>query len=153
MAAASARVFSRIPGTDHPSLDGQLYLQDGFEVISAGLTNAGWTSVTANNVPNQKNRTFAHAPYMSSHGERGGPLATYLVTANARSNFHMWLNTSVKRVIRDGGHAVGLEVEAYNNGGYAGTVNLTSITGRVILSAGAFGSAKLLFRCKSMRLD
>ncbi|KAL3423699.1 cellobiose dehydrogenase [Phlyctema vagabunda] len=146
MAAASQRVFSRIPGTDHPSMDGKLYLQQGFDVVSTGLTNAGWKSVTANSVPGQKNRTFAHTPYMYSNGERGGPMATYLVSAKARSNFQMWLNTTVKRVVRDGGHATGLEVEAYNNGGYAGTVKLTPITGRVILSAGTFGTAKILFR-------
>ncbi|RDW73920.1 cellobiose dehydrogenase protein [Coleophoma crateriformis] len=146
MANASARVMSRIPGTDHPSLDGKLYMQEGFDVVSTGLGNAGWSNVTANNVPDQKNRTYAHTPYMYSHGERGGPMATYLVSANGRTNFHMWLNTSVKRVVRDNGHATGLEVEAFNNGGYAGVVNVTSTTGRVILSAGTFGTAKILFR-------
>ncbi|KUI56946.1 Cellobiose dehydrogenase, partial [Cytospora mali] len=146
MAAATSRVFSRIPGTDHPSLDGQLYLQQGFDVISGGLKAGGWTSVTANDVPNQKNRTYAHTPYMSSNGERGGPMATYLVTANARSNFKLWTGTSVRRVVRQGGHVTGVEVEPYLSGGYSGVVNLTSITGRVILSAGTFGTAKLLMR-------
>ncbi|KAJ0109222.1 cellobiose dehydrogenase [Diaporthe amygdali] len=146
MTAATNRVFSRIPGTDHPSMDGQLYLQQGFDVISSGLKSAGWASVTANNVPNQKNRTYAHTPYMFSNGERGGPMATYLVTANARKNFKLWTGTSVKRVIRSGGHITGIEVEPFLSGGYAGVVNITSITGRVILSAGTFGSAKLLMR-------
>ncbi|KAI7785464.1 carbohydrate-binding module family 1 protein [Diaporthe eres] len=146
MTAATSRVFSRIPGTDHPSMDGQLYLQQGFDVISSGLKTAGWTSVTANNVPNQKNRTYAHTPYMFSNGERGGPMATYLVTANARKNFKLWTGTSVKRVIRSGGHITGIEVEPFLSGGYSGVVNVTSITGRVVLSAGTFGSAKLLMR-------
>lgn len=146
MTAATSRVFSRIPGTDHPSMDGQLYLQQGFDVISSGLKTAGWTSVTANNVPNQKNRTYAHTPYMFSNGERGGPMATYLVTANARKNFKLWTGTSVKRVIRSGGHITGIEVEPFLSGGYAGVVNVTAITGRVVLSAGTFGSAKLLMR-------
>lgn len=146
MSAATSRVFSRIPGTDHPSMDGQLYLQQGFDVISSGLKTAGWTSVTANNVPNQKNRTYAHTPYMFSNGERGGPMATYLVTANARKNFKLWTGTSVKRVIRSGGHITGIEVEPYISGGYSGVVNVTAITGRVVLSAGTFGSAKLLMR-------
>jgi cellobiose dehydrogenase (acceptor) len=115
-------------------------------VVAAGLTNAGWSQITANNVPSQKNRTFAHTPYMYINGERGGPLATYLVTASARSNFHLWLNTSVERIVRSGGHATGLNVVATNNGGYQGTVKLTPVTGRVILSAGAFGTPKLLFR-------
>lgn len=146
MASATSRVFSRIPGTDHPSMDGQLYLQQGFNVISSGLQKAGWTSVTANNVPNQKNHTYAHTAYMSSNGERGGPMATYLVTASARSNFKLWTGTSVKRVIRQGGHVTGVEVEPFLSGGYSGVVNLTSTTGRVVLSAGAFGTAKLLMR-------
>lgn len=73
-------------------------------------------------------------------------MATYLVTASARKNFKLWMNTSVKRVIRSGGHITGVEVEAFQNGGYAGVVNITSISGRVILSAGTFGSAKLLMR-------
>ncbi|OBT67703.1 hypothetical protein VE03_03484 [Pseudogymnoascus sp. 23342-1-I1] len=137
MASASSRVFSRIPGTDHPSMDGQRYLQTGFDVITQGLSGAGWTSVTANDVPDQKNRTYAHTPYMYSNGERGGPMATYLVTAMKRPNFEMWLNTSVERIVRTGGHATGLDVIATQSGGY---------TGRVIVSSGAFGTAKLLFR-------
>lgn len=148
MAAATSRVFSRIPGTDTPSKDGKRYLQQGFDVLSAGLASSGWTSVVANNVPDQKNHTYTHTPYMFSNGERGGPMATYLVTANARSNFKLWTGTAVKRVVRTGGHVTGVEVEAYRDGGYVGTVNLTPNSGRVILSAGTFGSAKLLLRSK-----
>jgi cellobiose dehydrogenase (acceptor) len=144
--AATNRVFQRIPGTDHPSLDGKLYVQSGFDTIRQGLDNAKWTSVTANNVPDKKNRTYSHTPYMSSHGERGGPMATYLVTAAGRKNFQMWLNTSVERITRVGGHAVSLDVSPANNGGRFGTVKLTPITGRVILAAGTFGTTKILFR-------
>jgi cellobiose dehydrogenase (acceptor) len=148
MTTATSRVFSRIPGTDHPSKDGQLYLQSGYNVVSQGLSKAGWANVTANNVPSQKNRTFAHTPYMYINAERGGPMATYLVTANGRSNFHMWLNTSVERINRISGHATNLTVVATNNGGHSGVVPLTPVTGRVILAAGAFGTPKLLFRSK-----
>ncbi|KAI8630651.1 carbohydrate-binding module family 1 protein [Xylariaceae sp. FL1651] len=146
MAGATSRVFSRIPGTDTPSKDGMRYLQQGFNVIAGGLAAAGWANVTANNVPDQKNHTFSHTPFMFSNGERGGPMATYLVTAKARSNFNLWMKTSVKRVIRTGGHITGVEVEPYLDGGYKGVVNITSVTGRVILSAGTFGTAKLLMR-------
>lgn len=146
MATATTNVFSRIPGTDHPSLDGQLYIQSGFDIVRQGLAKAGWTNLTANDHPELRNRTYAHTAYMYSHGERGGPMATYLVTANGRSNFHMWLNTSVERINRIGGHAVSLDVIPTNNGGHLGTVPLTPITGRVIISAGAFGTPKLLFR-------
>lgn len=151
MSGATSRVFSRIPGTDTPSKDGKRYLQEGFDVISGGLASSGWTSVVANTVPDQKNHTFTHTPFMFSNGERGGPMATYLVSANARSNFKLWTGTAVKRLIRTGGHITGVEVEAYDDGGYVGVVNVTSISGRVILSAGTFGSAKILMRSKLVR--
>lgn len=146
MAAATSRVFSRIPGTDLPSKDGKRYLLEGFNVVKTGLLAAGWKSVTANNVPTEKNRTFCHTPYMFANGERGGPQATYLVASKARPNFKLWLNTTVDRIQRTSGHATGLVVRASNNGGYAGEIKLTPITGRVIISAGAFGTPKLLFR-------
>ncbi|KFA64590.1 hypothetical protein S40285_09344 [Stachybotrys chlorohalonatus IBT 40285] len=146
MAAATSRVFSRIPGTRTPSTDGQLYLQQGYNLLTGGLSRAGWSNVNPFTAPGSKNRTFTHTPYMYSGGERGGPLGTYLVSADRRSNFDLWMNTSVRRVIRNGGHVTGLEVEPYLDGGYNGIINVTNIRGRVILSAGTFGSAKLLLR-------
>jgi len=139
-------VFSRIPGTDAPSTDGKRYKQEGFDVLAGGLSRSGWAKVTANQLPDRKNRTFSNAPFMFSNGERGGPLATYLRSAKKRSNFNLWLNTSVKRVIREGGHITGVEVEPFRSGGYQGIVPVTPTTGRVILSAGTFGSAKILLR-------
>lgn len=127
-------------------MDGKLYLQQGYNVIAGGLAASGWENITANNVPDEKNHTFAHTPYMYIHGERGGPMATYLVTANARSNFDMWLNTTVNRVIRNGSLITGVEVEAFLPGGYTGVVNVTANTGRVILSAGTFNTPKILYR-------
>ncbi|SPO04774.1 probable cellobiose dehydrogenase [Cephalotrichum gorgonifer] len=150
---ATDRVFSKIPGTMTPSMDGKRYLQQGFDVVAGGLGAAGWKSVAANDVPNEKNRTFTHPPFMFAGGERNGPLATYLVSASGRSNFDMWLGTSVKRIVRTSGHATGLEVEATLEGGYVGTVPLTPETGRVILSAGTFGSAKVLLRSGIGPLD
>jgi cellobiose dehydrogenase (acceptor) len=146
MATPASNVFSRIPGTDHPSRDGKLYVQSGYNIIGQGLKNARWTNVTANSVPGQKNRTFSFTAYQEINGERGGPMATYLVSAASRPNFQMWLNTSVERIVRTGGHATGLDVVANHGGGFAGRVNLTPITGRVIVSAGTFGTSKLLFR-------
>lgn len=82
---------------------------------------------------------------MFSHGERGGPMATYLVDAKDLDNFTLMVNTTVNRVIRDGSEATGVEVEAFLPGGQCGNINLAS-GGKVILSAGAFGTPKVLFR-------
>ncbi|KAL4892213.1 hypothetical protein BDV59DRAFT_193757 [Aspergillus ambiguus] len=98
MQSATNRVFSRIPGTITPSMDGRLYLQQGANVLSRALQAGGFRSVALNDNPTQKNHTYGHTPYMYSHGERGGPLATYLVSAKARDNFDLWMNTTVKRV-------------------------------------------------------
>ncbi|KAK4123284.1 carbohydrate-binding module family 1 protein [Parathielavia appendiculata] len=146
ISAAINKVFSRIPGTDTPSTDGKRYLQQGFDVLANGLGQGGWSKVTANSSPDRKNRTYSNAPFMFSGGQRGGPLATYLTSAKKRSNFNLWLNTSVRRVIREGGHITGVEVQPFRTGGYQGIVNVTNISGRVILSAGTFGSAKILLR-------
>jgi cellobiose dehydrogenase (acceptor) len=148
MAKYEQRVFSRIPGTLFSSMDGVRYLDQGFQVVANGLKSAGWQQVNALEKPAAKNRTFTHTPYMFSGGERGGPMATYLVSANARSNFKYWTNTQVRRLVRSGGHVTGLEVEPFAGAGYAGTVKLTPETGRVILAAGTFGSAKILLRSK-----
>lgn len=134
-------VFKRIPGTDTPSTDGKRYKQEGFNVLSTAFAADGWKQVTANNVPDQKNRVYSHSPFMYEGGQRGGPLGTYLVTALGRTNFKLLTNTGVRRVVRTKGLATGVELES----GYCGTVKLNA-GGRVILSAGAFGSSKLLFR-------
>jgi cellobiose dehydrogenase (acceptor) len=140
IAAAVARVFKRIPGTDTPSMDGKRYKQEGFDVLSGALGADGWKSVVANDAPNSKNRVYSHSPFMYENGQRQGPLGAYLPTALARKNFKMLTNTMARRVVRSGGKATGVELE-----GGCGTVKLNE-GGRVILSAGTFGSSKLLFR-------
>ncbi len=147
LAAATKRVFDRIPGSWHPSMDGKLYRQEGFDVLSGGLAKSGWKSVVAVDAPGEKNHTFAHTHYMFAGGERNGPLATYLVSADARDNFDLWTNTAVRRAVRSGSAVSGVELECLTDGGYNGTVKLNP-KGGVIFSAGAFGSAKLLLRSK-----
>jgi cellobiose dehydrogenase (acceptor) len=144
MKAATDRVFKRIPGTDTPSVDGKRYKQEGFDVLSSAMGADGWKSVTANDVPEQKDRTYSHSPFMYENGQRQGPLGTYLVTASQRSNFKLWMNTAARRIVRNGSTATGVELDG-GNGGYCGTVKLNP-GGRVISSAGAFGSSKILFR-------
>jgi cellobiose dehydrogenase (acceptor) len=148
VAAATKRVFKRIPGTWQPSMDGKLYMHQGYDVLTSGLQKSGWQYVVANDAPERKNRTFGHGQFMFSGGQRGGPLATYLASAAARSKdvFSLWTDTAVDRIVRDGRHATGVEVSCSAGSGYSGTVKLTPGTGRVVLSAGTFGTPKLLFR-------
>lgn len=142
---AVSKVFTRIPGTTTPSMDGKIYLPQGFQVITGGLKQAGWTEIDANKENDKRTKTYGKTTYFFSGGERGGPLATYLLSATQRKNFSYWVNAGVKKVVRTGGHATGVEVEC---GGTTGVVGLTPNTGRVIISAGTFGSAKILWRSK-----
>ena len=73
-------------------------------------------------------------------------MATYLVSAATRKSFTLWMETAAKRVIRSGGHVTGVEIECNGANGHAGTIQLTPNRGRVIISAGTFGTSKLLFR-------
>ncbi|KAI0162316.1 cellobiose dehydrogenase [Xylariaceae sp. FL1272] len=148
LADATDRVFKQIPGTTVPSMDGKLYLQQGFEMLTSGLNASGWKFIVPNDHPDEKNHTYGHSTHMFARGERGGPLATYLLSASKRKEFTLWMNTTAKRVVRTGGHATGIEVDctSKNGDGHTGLVSVTPGIGRVVLSAGAFGSAKLLFR-------
>ncbi|KAF9873754.1 cellobiose dehydrogenase [Colletotrichum karsti] len=141
MRGAVGRAFARMPATDRPSPDGILYSPEGYNVVAGALAKAGWANVTGNETPDAKNRTFSYANYHYRFGYRNGPMDTYLVTASARPNFALWTDTSVRRVIRDGGRVTGVEIE-----GSGRVVNVTCGTGRVVLSAGYFGSPKILFR-------
>lgn len=146
MESATERVFERIQGTWHPSADGEVYYPQGYNTLASGLDTSGWEYVVPNDNPEKKNFTYGHTTYMYSNGERGGPLATYLVTAAQRDVFTLWTDTAVNRIVRDGSLATGVEVACSATGGYAGTVQLTPNTGRVVVSAGAFGTPKLLLR-------
>lgn len=140
MQAAVDRAFSRMPATDRPSPDGILYSPYGYNVVSAALAMAGWKNVTANAEPNEKNGTFSYANYHVRYGYRNGVVDTYLETARMRSNFALWTNSPVRRVVRNGSRVIGVELESGD------VVNVTPDTGRVVLSAGYFGSPKILFR-------
>ncbi len=78
-------------------------------------------------------------------------MATYLVSASKRPEFTLWMNTPVRRLIRTGGHVTGVELEC-SSSGYIGNISVTPNTGRVILSAGTFASAKILLRSEKPTL-
>lgn len=148
MVGATQRVFERIPGSFTPSTDGKIYQQQGAQVIADALEQAGWERNVANDEPDAKGgRTFTNTTFMFSNGERGGPMATYLVSASQRSNFELWTNTMVERVVRNGSQVLGVEVKSAGDGGHDGFIPLSGATGGgVVLSAGTAGTPKILFR-------
>ncbi len=68
MEAATDRVFKRIPGTIAPSMDGKLYMDQGYNVLASGLNASGWGYVVPNDEPGKKNRVYGHTTYMFSNG-------------------------------------------------------------------------------------
>lgn len=97
--------------------------------------------------------TYGHSTFFIENAERHGPLRTYLETAAARPKFTLWTNTMAKRTVRTGGHVTGVELQCRNGAGFNGTVNVTPGTGRVIVSAGTMGSAKVLLRSECVATE
>lgn len=147
MQSSISRAEKMLGWTDTPSSDGKRYLGNGSTIAIDALTKNGeYAFISANEERNRKNRTTSHAQFFFGNGEKGGPMATYLVEAAERPNFHLLLNTTVTHVLRNGSEATGVQVESNGPDGYKGTINLTPKTGRVILSAGVFGTFKILLR-------
>jgi cellobiose dehydrogenase (acceptor) len=144
--AATTRAFQRVPGNKVPSKDGKVYAQEAYDIVGSGLKASGWKEVDANDEPAEKHKAYSRGAFAIAEGQRGGPLVSYLATAAQRKQLTVWMNSPVKRVVRQGGHITGVELECA--GGYEGVINVTPGTGRVILSAGTFGSAKILLRSK-----
>lgn len=148
--SATRKLVSRLPWTSFPSADGRSYLTNGTQIVIDALTSPAhpnpYKFITANDNPNSKSHTLSYAHYFLRNGERNGPLATYLETASSRLNFRLILNTNVARAVRSGSTITGVHVESTGPNGYTGTINLTPKSGRLILSAGVFGSSKILFR-------
>lgn len=78
------------------------------------------------------------------NGKRGGPVATYFRTAKARKNFTYKQYVYVQNVVRNGAQITGVKTNDTSLGP-DGVIPLTS-QGRVILSAGSFGTPRILFR-------
>lgn len=150
MNTAFEKVATRLPWTEGSSTDGISYLANGSRIALNALTDPlnpnHYVLLHANEDRGYRNRVSSFAEFFYINGERGGPMATYLVSASERKNFRLQLNTTVTRVLRNGDTAMGVEVEATYPGGLSGKINVTPGTGRVILSAGVFNTFKILLR-------
>ncbi|QRW24931.1 GMC oxidoreductase [Rhizoctonia solani] len=138
------KLKARLPSTDIPSKDGKRYLTQIHDVIKSLLDKQGYSELTVNNSPNTKDKIYGFTAFPTQGGKRTGPMDTYLKTARARSNFKLVTNTNVLAVVRNGAQITGVRTD--NSAlGTNGIVSLTS-KGRVVLSAGVFGTAKILFQ-------
>ncbi|EME79954.1 uncharacterized protein MYCFIDRAFT_77759 [Pseudocercospora fijiensis CIRAD86] len=141
VANAIAKVHKAQPSTDTPSKDGKRYLQSGYDAAQKWLVGgAGYSQVDFKQQPNQKTKAFGHPYFAYEDGQRSGPVKTYLQAALSRSNFHLMSGVQVKKVIRNGAQATGVEATI---DGTKTTFN-TANNGKVILSGGALFSPQLL---------
>ncbi|KAG8779426.1 hypothetical protein FRC12_024285 [Ceratobasidium sp. 428] len=138
------KLKARLPSTDTPSTDGKRYLTQVFDVVKSILDKQGYNQYTINDSPNSKDHVYGHPSYYVQGGKRTGPMDTYLKTAKARTNFKLMTYTKVISVVRNGAQITGVRTNNTAIGG-DGIIPLTS-KGRVILSSGAFGTAKILFQ-------
>lgn len=136
------RLLKRQPAVTDYSSDGHFYLQSGYQAAEEWLVGAaGFGNVSMSAEPNKKGRVFGRPVYNYIDGQRGGPTRTYLQTALSRSKkFHLQTEAAVEHIIQKNGVASGVVV---NVKGKRTTVKVSS-TGRVVLSAGAILSPKIL---------
>lgn len=135
VAVAVARVKHRIPGRSEKS-----WFQEAWSVLGMMARGAGCTRAEEGETAGD--RRYARVPFMSISGERGGPLQAYYLRAAQRGNFRIVFGARVERVLRDGGTATGVE---YIQDGER-RIAMLKEGGKVVLSAGAFGSPKILWQ-------
>lgn len=143
VSGAAEKLYERNPGTINPSADGKRYDQGAYNVLSDFFSKNGWSSVNALEEPNKKEDVFSHPPWNIQDGLRAGAVMNYLPYGLAMSNFHLQLNTSVIRAVRNGSYVSGIEVENSNTGDRQ-IINLNA-GGRVILASGALSTPRILF--------
>ncbi|KAI0261221.1 cellobiose dehydrogenase [Gloeopeniophorella convolvens] len=137
-------VTTRLPGTDAPSTDGKRYLEQSFNVTKQLLTPLGFQQITINGNPNYKDRVYGYSAFDFINGKRGGVVATYFQTATARPNLTYKDYVYVSNVVRNGAQITGVRTNDTSLGPN-GVVGLNP-NGRVILSAGSYGTARILFQ-------
>ncbi|CAG8955443.1 hypothetical protein HYFRA_00010309 [Hymenoscyphus fraxineus] len=145
MKNATQRLYDMQPSTNLTSMDGQRYLQSGYEATRKWLVEGmGWKDVDLNAAANDKTEVFGRPIYDYSNGQRGGPVTTYLQVALGLPNFRLESGVTVTRVERTADRATGV-IATLN--GQEKLIQLSTSTANgvgVILSGGAISSPGLL---------
>lgn len=142
IAPAAKRLYKRNPGSTLPSENGKRYDQGMYSTLSGFFSKLGWKSVDMIKQPNEKHQVYSFPSWNIKDAERAGPVRTYLPLAQKRDNFSLRLKTKVIRLVRSGSKATGVEVE--NSAGAREIIKLAE-NGRVVLSAGALSTPRVLF--------
>ncbi|KAI0338409.1 cellobiose dehydrogenase [Trametopsis cervina] len=140
----TSKVTARLPSTDHPSTDGKRYLEQTADLVGSLLKGQGYNQITINDNPDYKDHAYGYSAYDFLNGLRGGPVATYFQTAKVRPNFTYKQYTVATNVVRNGSQITGVQTNDTSLGPN-GIIPLTK-NGRVILSAGALQTPRLLFQ-------
>ncbi|KAF9479511.1 hypothetical protein BDN70DRAFT_858359 [Pholiota conissans] len=140
----TAKLSARLPPTDAPSTDGKRYLEQVSNITAQLLAPQGYSSLTINSNPDYKDHVYGYSAFSFLNGKRAGPIATYYKTAIARKNFTYKQYTNVLNVVRNGPTITGVKTNDTSIGGN-GIIPLNP-KGRVILSAGSYGTPRILFR-------
>lgn len=141
VADATQRLLDMQPSVTSYSVDGQFYMQSGYDEARKWIVDAaGFTDVEFNEVPDNKDKVFGRPVYNYIGGQRGGPTRTYLQNALKRTNFRLQTGVRVQHIDHVNGVASGITA---NISGSIVQIPL-STSGRVILSAGAIASPGLL---------
>jgi cellobiose dehydrogenase (acceptor) len=141
VSASAESFYERNPGTISPSKDGKRYDQGAYDVLSTFFSSNGWSSVNALEEPNKKTDVFSHPPWNIQDGLRAGPVLTYLPLAKAKKNFHIQLNSTVIRAVRESSFITGVEVELLD--GSRQIINVKT-GGKVVLAGGALSTPRIL---------
>ncbi|KAL9714475.1 substrate-specific activator of APC-dependent proteolysis [Leucoagaricus gongylophorus] len=140
----TAKLRARLPSTDHPSTDGKRYLEQVSNIVSQLLDSQGYSQITINDNPDWKDHAYGYSAYDFMNGKRAGPVATYFRTAKTRKSFTYKQYVYVLNVVRNGAQIIGVKTNDTSLGP-DGVIPLTT-NGRVVLSAGSFGTPRILFR-------
>ncbi|KAH9893112.1 putative cellobiose dehydrogenase [Xylariomycetidae sp. FL2044] len=140
--AATARLRDSLDSVMDYSQDDKYYLQTGYDAAREWIVDgAGFSDVSFNDVPDNKENVFGRPVYDYIGGQRGGPTRTYLQRALQRSNFRLQTGVRVRYINHVNGMAASVRASFGNS--TVVTIPLSS-RGRVILSAGALSSPALL---------
>lgn len=112
-------------------------------MLGGFLDTLNYTEIDPIATPNAKFQVYSHIPTNVQHGERGGPVRSYLPLAQKLPNFSLQLHTKVLQVVRTGSSITGVLVENTQTG--VQTTISVADKGRVVLSAGSMSTPRILF--------